>query len=798
MKVFKRILLGILIFVVVILIAGLIFIRHIGHRALPDYNHNVTLKGLNAPVEVYRDKYAIPHVYAQNEEDLYMVTGYLVAQDRLWQMDMLRRVTEGRLSEIFGAEFVDTDLLLRSLRFSRKSEQILAQTDSLSRLALEAFARGVNQYIENNNSSLPPEFAILQYKPEKWNAINSLNMIGYMAWDLKAGWSEILLMNIRNVVDSVRYSQIIPDAGKMHPTVYSTKEKEKDFSSLLPLQLLNTAQLQDLGTDVFDGSNNWAVSGSRSTTGKPMLANDMHLGLNIPGIWYQIHQVVPGKLNVSGLLLPGAPVVVCGHNEKIAWGMTNTYVDNLDFYEEKVTGGDYYEYIGEKRKMETVKTVIRIGKKEQTERILQFTHRGPVVSSFKGIKDKVVTMHWVGDEPGDEFRSIMLLNRAGNWDDFKNALRTFTSISQNIAYADVDGNIGLFCAAGVPIRDRSIPFGILPGHTSRYDWKGYVPFDELPYEYNPAIGYVASANNRTVPPDYPYHIGTWYSLPSRYERISELLSSKNLLTPEDMVAIQTDQKSKMAEKYIPLFLNALSDYRITSDNEMKALEILKGWNYEMKATGQAATIFETLYLQLGQCIYADELGRNLFESFNGNSSISRVATDQLIDKSVSPWFDDVTTEETEGFDQIIACSFSKAVAELTRKYGPNFDDWKWGNMHTLELEHPLAKVNALKRIFNLNRGPYGVGGSFHTVSPYSYSSNEPYDVNHGSSHRNIYDLSDWNKSISVIPTGISGIPASEHYCDQTGLYISGTYHTDYFTKDKVAESAVYHMQFIKK
>jgi penicillin amidase len=391
----------------------------------------------------------------------------------------------------------------------------------------------------------------------------------------------------------------------------------------------------------------------------------------------------------------------------------------------------------------------------------------------------------------------MLLNRAGNWDDFKAALKTFTSISQNIAYADVKGNIGLFCAAGIPIRDRSISFGILPGQNDMYDWKGYVPFDELPYEFNPTIGHVASANNRTVPADYPYHIGTWYSLPSRYERITEMLSAKNILTPEDMIHIQLDQKSKMAEKYLPLFLNALSDYKIANNSEMKALEILKGWNYEMLISSAAPTIFESLYLQLAQCIYADELGA-LYSGFNGVPSVSRVATDQLIDLGISSWFDNVNTEATEDFNSVVACAFSGTVAELTQQLGADVEKWKWGQIHTFELEHPLAKVNALKRIFKLNRGPFEVGGSFHTVSPFSYSNNKPFSVNHGSSHRHIYDLSDWNKSLTVIPTGISGIPASKHYCDQTDLYISGNYHADYFTRASVEETAEYRMKFIKE
>jgi penicillin amidase len=798
MKMLKRILIGVLLLLVLIAVAGFVFIRHISHRALPDYNADLQLKGLHAQVEVYRDSFAMPHVYAKDEHDLYMAVGYLLAEDRLWQMDMLRHVTEGRLSEIFGEKYADTDLLLRALRFREKSEKILAQVDSSSLGALEAFSDGVNQFIMNNKRHLPPEFAILKYRPEKWEPYHSLNMIGYMGWDLKAGWSEILLSTIQKTVDSVRYHQLLPDLLRVQPTVFPLDDA-KSFSSVLPALLLNTVTLQQLGADVLEASNNWAVSGSKSVTGMPLLANDMHLGLSVPGIWYQMHQVVDGKLNVTGLVLPGAPVIICGHNDSIAWGMTNTYVDNLDFYEEKINPNDsnLYEYNGEWRKFDVKKILIKISNGKQVERTLRFSHRGPVVSPFKKMDGKVVTMHWVGDEMSDEFRSVMLLNRACNRNDFTAALKTFTSISQNIAYADKKGNIGLFCAAGVPIRKRTIAFGVLPGNTDEYDWKGYVPFEELPYIYNPTSGYVASANNRTAPPDYPWHIGTWYSLPSRYERITELLSAKDILSVEDFKAIQLDQQSKLAEKYMPSILNALAGYKGMNTTESRANEMLKKWNFSMNSRSSAASIFEMLYLEFIRCTFADELGENLFDSFNGVSSISRIGTDQIIDKKISLWFDDVSTRnKTEEFDDMVVCAFTKAVAGLVTKLGSDSDSWEWGKLHHLELAHPLSTVKILDKVFSLNRGPYSVGGSFHTVSPFSYDNNKPFDANHGSSHRHIFDLSNWDNSLTVIPTGNSGIPASSHYCDQTELYINGNYHADYFSKEKIVSNAKYHMNFL--
>jgi len=577
MKIIKRILSGLLILLILATIAGFAFVRHLGHRAIPDYNNDLSLKGLHAPVEVYRDNYAIPHIYADDEHDLYLAVGYLMAEDRLWQMDMLRHVTEGRLSEILGKSFVDTDLLLRALRFSEKSERILAQTDPATREALDAFTDGVNQYMENNKRRLPPEFGILRYKPEKWEPFHSLNMVGYMAWDLKAGWSEIILSTLQKSIDSVRYQQILPDLLRIQPAVYPDKSSKISTSKLLPDMMLHLAFLQDLGADVLEASNNWAVSGAKSTTGMPLLANDMHLSLSVPGIWYQMHQVVKDKFNVSGLGLPCTPLIICGHNDSIAWGMTNTSVDNLDFYEETVNPIDsgQYAYNGKWKNFDVRNILIKTSTGEEIEKTLRFSDRGPVVSSFRKIPGRVVTMHWAGDEMSNEFLTVLLLNRADNWNDFTGALKTFQSISQNVVYADKKGNIGLYCAAGVPLRKRDIPFGILPGDTDEYDWKGYVPFEELPYLFNPVNGYVASANNRTAAAGYPYHIGSWYQPPDRFARIIELLSAKELLSVEDFKSIQLDQKSKMAERYMPFIMNALSETKNMNPVESKAYEILK-------------------------------------------------------------------------------------------------------------------------------------------------------------------------------------------------------------------------------
>lgn len=796
MKTLKRIALVSLLLILLIALSAFTLLRRLNHRSLPDYTASVELAGLHAPVEVFRDSFAIPHVYATDEHDLYLATGYLVAQDRLWQMDLLRRVTEGRLSEIFGAGYVDTDHLLRSLRFTAKSEAILEKAHQTDLIALEAFAEGVNSYIRSHEKKLPPEFGILGYKPELWKPVHSLNMIGYMAWDLKAGWSEYILEEIRKNADSIRYSALLPNLSLPSREVFPDSASQFGNAGLSGL-LVNQAILKALRTDVLDASNNWAVSGHKTLSGKPLLANDMHLSLSVPGIWYQMHQCVPGKLNVTGVMLPTTPYIICGHNDSIAWGMTNTYVDNLDFYEERINPADsgQYEYMGRWENFTVEKTLISVKGGEQKERNLVFSRHGAVISIFKQIPDKVVSMHWVGDEMSDELRTVGLLNRASNWVQFLDAFRTFRSISQNVAYADTRGNIGLFCAAGIPMRKRDKVFAVLPGWSDAFEWTGMVPFESLPFQFNPARGFVASANNRTAPSDYPHHIGTWYAPPSRFERIAELLAGSDDLDIPDFCHMQLDETSVLARRYVPVFLAALA-LNDWEGAESEAIELLKSWNHKMDAGYAAPAIFESMYLNLMRCTFADEMGEELFGKFNGISSISEVAMDAMLSNAGHPWFDDVTTSEiAEKLSDAIRCSFTRSVADLSARLGPDPSAWKWGDIHPLQIDHPLGSVKAIDRLFKLNRGPFASGGSFHTVAAKSYDWNKPFVVDHGSSQRHIYDPGNWDRSLSVIPTGICGIPASEHYCDQTGLYSAGMYHGDWFSKSAVRAHARYISSF---
>ncbi len=803
MKLFKKIFIGLVIVIVLAVAAGLIIRHHIATKAIPDYNQNVTLKNMKEAVTVFRDAYAIPHVYAKNEEDLYRAVGYITAQDRLWQMDLIRRATTGRLAEIFGEDLLKTDLLMRSLRITEKSKRVLAKTDEKIIKAGEAFADGVNQFIEKNKHKLPPEFSILGYEPEKWQMLHSVNLIGYMAWDLTMPWSiEMLLHKVTQKIKKIdpegkRVRALIPNIPGHDIPVFpdfslSSKTSEPELKSAL---LWETKKLAALGLVVFSGSNNWAVAGKKSTTGKPIFANDMHLGLFAPGIWYQMHQVVEGKINVTGVALPGQPFIVAGHNQRIAWGMTNVMVDDMDFYLETLNpeNPDQYKFNGQWKDMKIKKETFKTKGGKVIKKELKFTHRGPIISQFKGIKDQAVSMRWIGNEYSNELRAVYLLNRAQNWQDFRDAVKTFIAVSQNIIYADVDGNIGLRTCAGVPIR-KGNGISVAPGETDEYEWTGIVPFEELPYSFNPECGHVSSANNKTVSDDYPYYISRWFIPPDRINRIREVLEEKEKCSLDDFKKMQADFKSKHVERFLGDMVNILKQSKDLNSLETQCLEQLARWDGSMSRESTAAAVFENMYIVMAKNLIRDELGETLCSQYLDCEILVRNLMINVWRNKDSEWCDDINTASRETFNDWIQTSFKQTIREMQTDLGDNPDLWQWGKMHALLLKHPIGgSVKILDMLFNLNRGPFEVGGSFHTVCPYSYSFRNPFVSDYGASHRHIYSLADWDESRTVIPTGISGIPASPHYCDQTQLYLENKYHSDYFSKGLVAKNAKYTM-----
>lgn len=790
MKTLKKILLALLVLVVVAAIAGGLFVRQVARKALPDYNRSVFLEGMNEEVRIYRDENAIPHIYASNENDLYMAVGYVMAQDRLWQMDLLRRVTMGRLSEIFGERMIGADQLFRSLRIPEKSDMVIAQSSPERLQAITAFANGVNQFIEMHRKTLPFEFTLLGYKPEPWEPVHSVNLIGYMAWDLSGSWgTEIIMHKLREQLDEALFKELIPDLDYHKTPVYQTHASAviSDLFSLLD----HADRVKELGVQVFSGSNSWAVSPQKTNTGFPLFSNDMHLGYGAPGIWYQMHQVVEGGLNVSGVALPGQPLIIVGHNEHIAWGMTNLYVDDIDFYLETINPDNPDQYLldGEWRNFSISAEQIIVGKKDTVTRENRFTHRGPVISGFRGVENQVISMRWTGNEFSDEFRSIYLLNRASDWDDFRAALTTMTSVSQNITYADIHGNIGQQTAGGVPLRNQETGIFVLPGDTSENDWIGMLDFELLPFEFNPPAGYVSSANNRTVGDDYPMYIGHWFDTPYRIDRIRELLQAKEIVDAAYFKDMLGDAKSKLAEHVTADLVSALHMATDLTDNERTALEALGNWDFVLSRESMAAAVFETLYNEFMKQVLQDEMGADLYRQFG--SGLIRNMFDHIMRNPGSAWINNVNTPEQETFEEVLSLSFREAVRRLEDELGKNPDQWQWGRLHHLTISHPLASEKILDRIFGLSRGPHPVSGSFHTIANYSYGFHNPFAVVHGASQRHIFNLADWSDNHMIIPTGISGVPASKYYGNQMEMFVNNDFFRQVWRKDDVVANAKY-------
>jgi penicillin amidase len=789
MKTFKIILWSLLVLVFIAVIAGLVIVTGIKRGAIPQYKGELAISGLGSDVTVYRDERGMPHIYAANEHDLYFSTGYVMAQERLWFMDLIRRVTTGRLSEVMGEKLAETDKFLRCLEMTAKSRMLLSNEDPRVLTCMQAYADGVNAYIAAAGKKLPPEFRILGYKPDPWKLEDIANIIGYMGWDLAKDnlASDIFYYRLSQKVGIEKVTQLIPDWNAVNSVAFPDFRLDEKLLKDARAFISSMDTLEALGIASFSGSNNWAVSGKRTETGKPVLSNDMHLSFGSPGIWMQVHQVIPGKLNVTGVAVPGEPFIVAGHNEKIAWGETNLMVDDIDLFAEKINPQNENQYFfnGEWKNMILKKEIINIKGGKQDSVIIKYTHRGPIISGFRDVKDASLSMRWSGYDSSDELRSVYLLNRAAGWDEFRSAINFFKSANQNFVYADVEGNIGLNTGAGIPVRkgDGTI---IRNGETDEFDWKGYVPFEQLPFSYNPANGYVSSANNKTVIEGYPYYISSDFALPYRINRIRQMLDEKETFNIEDFKRMILDQYSDYAALLTPFILKLNSKKQELTPLEANALETLEGWDYDMNASLVAPSVFEFFRISFIYNLLADELGDLYPQLFKTTRDYYIY---RIIKNGPDVWVDNINTPQIETLDDIILKSFRDCISSLSLQYGEDQSKWEWGSIHKITIEHPLGSVKILDRIFGLNSATYGIGGSDHTVSVYSYG--EGFKVNHGASERHIFNTADWDESFTITPTGASGVPASEFYLSQTKAYLEGKFYKDAFSEKAVKASAKY-------
>jgi penicillin amidase len=779
------------------IICGLILVIFSGVYAylrftLPDYNGEITVPGITKSVDIIRDSYGMPHIYAQTDADAYFALGYCIAQDRLFHMDLMRRAARGKLAEILGNDLITVDRFFRTITAGKSVEEVAAAHPHEIISASKAYAAGVNYFIKHHKGPLPLEFTILGYVPEPWQPSDVAAIQYVMAVDLNTAFSvEMLHAAVTEKFGEEVAREIFPDYADGYPTIIPQGSAALDF-----LETLNLARAVR-GTEGGGASNSWVVSAKKSATGRPIFANDPHLGHRAPGIWYEAHVVSP-SMNVSGAFLPGVPFAIIGANEHVAWGFTSVAADDADFYIEKINpvNSNQYEFMGRWEDMTIKEEVIKVKDSDDVKFKIRLTRHGPIIdeiNQYKEPQNTALAMRWTAYDVLYA-TPFYHLNTARSIDDIEKAAAHFKCPGQNWVYADDQGNIGYWAAVAIPIREGFSGALPVPGWDGKHEWKGYVPTGQQPHLRNPDRGWIATANNKHVGDDYPYPISHYYAMPDRFVRIKEMITAKQKLDSRDFAKMQADFYVVLAREWVPLMLEALSGKQF-SEKEKKAVAALRSWNFTAGSEDIAPTMFHATVNEMVKNMFQKRLGNDLYGQYLKNSYVIFNTMRNLIAAGQSRWFDDPDTDEKEGIKELIGKSFTDAVAYLDEKMGSNVDDWKWGKLHTLTLYHPFGRSSSLMGYF-MNIGPYTIGGSFATVNPQPYKLTEPWEGYHGASLRYIVDFADRKNSRRVIPAGISGNFMSPHYDDQAELWRTGKYRPFVLDRESVEADARYRMKML--
>jgi penicillin G amidase len=767
---------------------GYLYIR----STLPNLDGVVRTDGIHAEVQIVRDSFGMPHIFADNDEDAAFGIGYATAQDRLFQMEMIRRAISGRLSEIFGDSLLKVDRLFRTITAQRSVDSLYKLLSPDIKTLLESYADGVNRYISDPKTTLPPEFAMLGIPMEPWRPADGLAAQYFMAWGLNFSFSnEIMRAAITAKVGKSMADDIYIDYPAGGPVVVPDS-----ISPQISMELFDAAaHARDLYGFPFRGaSNNWAVSGKRSVTGKPLLANDMHLGLMLPAVWYEAHIVTPTQ-NVSGVALAGMPCIVAGANQHIAWSFTNAMADDADFYLEKINPADSteYEYQGRMEKMVIRHDTIRTRSGKSIPLDIRITRHGPIIDGlvpYDSLTTRPLSMRWSNFDFSDEAHALSLVNHAKNIDDIEAAARLFKCPAQNWIYADDQGNIGYWLAAGIPRRHGFDGSSVLPGWDGNHEWDGYIPFDSLPHMKNPESGFLATANNKQAGNNFPYPISHTYGPPERISRIITLLQEKERLGLDDFARIQSDVSMEMARVWVPKMLAGIHADSL-SPGQKQALDLFGKWNYSGAPDQPGASIFSATVQCLVEGIFKDHLGDTLYKYYVAENMFTILkAVGHLLDEKDSPWFDNPITPQRETGDMVLSAAFSIAVDSLSTKLGDNPNDWQWGKLHTLTLYHPIGRhIPILGRLMNSATIP--VGGGESSVNAEMYRLSDPYTVVAGASQRHIFELGNIDNSLRIIPGGVSGNFVSPNYTDQVELWRQGKYRPFVLSREKVMQDAAH-------
>ena len=763
------------------------------NHPLPKYEGHHSIKGLNKSVDIYTDAFGVPHVFAQNEEDLFYAAGYYAARDRLFQMSIVNFSVRGELSSALGDELIDSDIYLRTWRIHDTAKKLVGELDPQTVQLINAFCAGINYRIQEVYNDLPIEFKLLQIKPPVWNPSIVTGYARMMAREMSSSWKpEIVYGAIENYFGKEKLKEIYPYYSDDHPTIASASFKNKMLSDIMNQELF----LEDLlgYNSSVSGSNNWVISGSRTKSGKPLLANDPHLKFTQPPRWYEMH-LKGGRFNVSGLCLAGIPMPIIGQNEHIAWGLTNSMVDDMDFFIETINSKNRNQYLynGNWEDMKIITETIPLKNNRDTTITIRLTHHGPIITDVHNLlnEDTVsLSMAWTGNWLTKEIDGLFGLSTSKNWSDFTNAVKNYGVPGQNIVYADVKGNIGWRSAVYIPIRKQGSSLTPRPGDDPSYDWQGRVPYGEMPFLYNPESGYIATANNKVIDDSFPYYFSGLWADPSRAQQIVKRLDTLDNATVDEMKSVQLDYTSLFAKEIAPYFYDVNIDDQ--NDRIKKSMAILKEWDFVEDIESKGALVFHSILRRLVIEVFGDELnllGDKYLDAFTSMKYLHNRSLRKILAEKKSSWIDDIRTKnKIESFDEILKRSFINGVNDIENYAGHNMENWTWGRVHYLTHNHKVGSKKILDWLFSFNVGPFLSGGSDKSPNAGSYSFSEPFAQTAGASMRRVVDFNNLNETQQIIPTGQSGLPHSKHYDDQAELYHSGGYRTTWFDENFIRKS----------
>jgi len=775
---------GISLFLTILaLFLGIVIISYfILKSKIPEYEGEISVKGISNEVKIFRDEHAIPFIITQSEFDAVFALGYVHAQERLFQMDVSRRAGQGKLSEIFGSSTIPFDKMFRTVGINKLVKESLPKLNPLSIKYLQAYSAGVNAYIKQADGNYTFEFDVLGYEPELWKPEHSLIIAKLMAWELNISWwTDFAFSNLVQKLGEEKVKEILPDFEENAPTIIPNYLKlsasiETDFYKVDK----NFREFMGfVGTHI--GSNNWVVNPNKSESGKVIIANDPHLAFQAPGK-FMFSVIRSDVWNGEGFSIPGLPAFIIGKNQNIAWVLTNVMADDADFYIEKFDSSGTKYFIDDKwLNLSIVEDTIYVKSEDPIIYKIKKNHRGPIISDVhpfgeKGNDNKAkISMRWTALNKTDEIFAMISINKSKNWKDFERGVEHFTAPGQNFVYGDKNGNIGYICGAKLPIRSSNSPTLIFDGTTTANDWQGFVPYSQMPKLFNPSDNFIASANNKTIK-NFSYHISNLWEPSSRIERITELLMQKQKHSTDDFKKYQNDFYSHYAKKIVPFVLEAFKDVKIKDENLKTALSLLKNWDFYLNKDNQTPTIFNEFFQKLTENIFYDEMGEDLFEEYVFVANVPYRKVNELLNDISSDWWNNVKTENYETRDDIIRKSLVDALISLETKLGKDITLWQWKELHKVTFKHFFTN-NAPMLEGILNIGPFPIGGDGTTIfnTEYSFVNSDSYENKLGPALRFIYDFAKPDEVNIILPTGESGYFMSKHYNDMTQHWLNGRY-----------------------